>query len=160
VPSPDPAAVPGPAPSDRLLRIREVADETGLTTRAIRYYEQLGLLRPVARSDGDYRLYDASDLERLRSIRRLRDDAGFSLAEIGLLLEDESLRRADTERFRASVDPTERRAIAEASLARVERRLALLRGKAARIAEMVADAEARERHIREHLAELPTEGSR
>ena len=60
----------GPASGDatRLLRIQEVAAETGLTTRAIRYYEELGLLEPAARSDGAYRLYDASDLERLRRI--------------------------------------------------------------------------------------------
>ena len=77
---------------ERLLRIQEVAADTGLTPRAIRYYEELGLLAPAARSDGAYRLYDAEDLERLRFIRGLRDDAGFSLAEIGQLLEDEQAR--------------------------------------------------------------------
>src|SRR5674536_85999 len=85
--------------SERLLRIQEVAAETGLTPRSIRYYEEFGLLRPAARSQGDYRLYDTSDLERLRFIRELRDDAGFSLAEIGLLLEDEAARIRDAERF-------------------------------------------------------------
>jgi DNA-binding transcriptional MerR regulator len=84
-------SLPEPAPkADRLLRINEVAAETGLTTRAIRYYEEIGLLEPAARSDGDYRLYDASDLDRLAFIRSLRDDAGFSLAQIGQLLEDEA----------------------------------------------------------------------
>jgi DNA-binding transcriptional MerR regulator len=81
------AQPPTPA-APRLLRINEVAAETGLTTRAIRYYEEIGLLEPAARSDGDYRLYDASDLDRLAFIRSLRDDAGFSLAQIGQLLED------------------------------------------------------------------------
>ena len=85
----------------RLLRINEVAAETGLTTRAIRYYEEIGLLEPAARSDGDYRLYDASDLDRLRFIRSLRDDAGFSLAQIGQLLEDDAARERNRERFRA-----------------------------------------------------------
>ena len=84
---PDPRRAP-----ERLLRIQEVAADTGLTPRAIRYYEELGLLAPAARSDGAYRLYDAEDLERLRFIRGLRDDAGFSLAEIGQLLEDEQAR--------------------------------------------------------------------
>src|SRR6185295_13131771 len=89
----------------RLLRINEVAAETGLTTRAIRYYEEVGLLEPAARSEGDYRLYDESDLERLRYIRSLRDDAGFSLAQIGQLLEDEAARERNRERFRATRDP-------------------------------------------------------
>ena len=65
---PPPAALAGDA-APRLLRIQEVAAETGLTPRSIRYYEEIGLLRPAARSQGDYRLYDASDLERLRFIR-------------------------------------------------------------------------------------------
>ena len=59
----------------RLLRIQEVATELGLTPRSIRYYEELGLLSPAARSQGAYRLYDASDVERLRFIKALRDDA-------------------------------------------------------------------------------------
>ena len=78
----------GPA----LLKIQEVAAETGLTTRAIRYYEEVGLLEPAARSGGAYRLYDASDLDRLRHIKELRDEAGFSLAQIGQLLEDDAAR--------------------------------------------------------------------
>src|SRR5829696_10062286 len=98
-------------PETRLLRINQVAAETGLTTRAIRYYEEIGLLEPAARSEGDYRLYDASDLERLRFIRSLRDDAGFSLAQISQLLEDEAARERNRARFRETGDPTERRAL-------------------------------------------------
>ncbi len=92
-------------PAQRLLRINEVAAETGLTTRAIRYYEEMGLLEPAARSDGDYRLYDASDLDRLIFIRSLRDDAGFSLAQIGQLLEDEAARERNRERLRQTSRP-------------------------------------------------------
>jgi DNA-binding transcriptional MerR regulator len=79
-------------PAVPLLRIQQVAADVGLTTRSIRYYEELGLLKPAARSEGSYRLYDVDDLERLRFIKGLRDDAGFSLAEIGQLLEDEAAR--------------------------------------------------------------------
>src|SRR6187551_3996069 len=105
----------------RLLRIQEVAAETGLTTRAIRYYEEMGLLEPAARSEGSYRLYDASDLERLRYIKSLRDDAGFSLAQIGQLLEDEAARERNRERFRATGDPAERRALLIDARDRVDR---------------------------------------
>src|SRR6476660_3182373 len=110
-----------PTPAQRLLRINEVAAETGLTTRAIRYYEEVGLLEPAARSEGDYRLYDESDLERLRYIRSLRDDAGFSLAQIGQLLEDEAARERNRERYRSTHDPQERRAILEDARSRVDR---------------------------------------
>ena len=107
--SPAPSADAGTEP--RLLRIQEVAEDTGLTPRTIRYYEELGLLAPAARSEGAYRLYDAEDLERLRFIRGLRDDAGFSLAEIGQLLEDEATRARNRTTFRATHDAAERRAI-------------------------------------------------
>jgi DNA-binding transcriptional MerR regulator len=143
-----------PAHAQRLLRINEVAAETGLTTRAIRYYEEMGLLEPAARSEGDYRLYDASDLDRLTFIRGLRDDAGFSLAQIGQLLEDEAARERNRERFRATGDPVERRAIVVDARQRVERQIAILEAKAARIATMIDEARARWEHLDAHLTEL------
>jgi DNA-binding transcriptional MerR regulator len=142
-----------PAP-DRLLRINEVAAETGLTTRAIRYYEEIGLLEPAARSDGDYRLYDASDLDRLAFIRSLRDDAGFSLAQIGQLLEDEAARERNRERLRVTDDPTERRAILTDARVRVDRQIETLEAKAVRLAKMIDEARARRGHLDAHLAEL------
>jgi DNA-binding transcriptional MerR regulator len=138
----------------QLLRIQEVAAETGLTTRAIRYYEELGLLEPAARSDGAYRLFDASDLERLRFIKELRDDAGFSLAQIGQLLEDEAARERNRERFRTTTDPDERRALVIEARDRVERQIATLREKRDRLDHMLTAAEARLAHLDSHLGEL------
>src|SRR6476469_2646063 len=89
------------ATPERLLRIQEVAASLGLTARTIRYYEEIGLLTPAARSEGDYRLYDADDVERLRFIKDLRDEAGFSLAEISRMLEDEAARARNRARFRS-----------------------------------------------------------
>ena len=142
------------APETRLLRINEVAAELGLTTRSIRYYEEMGLLAPAARSDGDYRLYDPSDIERLRFIKRLRDDAGFSLAQIGQMLEDEAARVRNRERLAHTTDPTERRVYLSEAEERVERQVALLQDKAGSLAAMIADAEARLARIRAGLAEL------
>jgi DNA-binding transcriptional MerR regulator len=137
-----------------LLRINEVAAETGLTTRAIRYYEEIGLLEPAARSEGDYRLYDASDLERLRFIRSLRDDAGFSLAQIGQLLEDEAARERNRLRLRETGDPTERRALLIDARERVDRQIEILEAKATRLASMIAEARERRAHLDGHLADL------
>ena len=138
----------------RLLRINEVAAEAGLTTRAIRYYEELGLLEPAARSGGDYRLYDQSDLDRLLFIRSLRDDAGFSLAQIRQLLEDEVARERNRERFRETRDPAERRAILVDARTRVDRQIEILEAKAARLATMIDEARGRRRHLDDHLAEF------
>ena len=144
----------GGEPSSNLLRITEVAEEVGLTARAVRYYEELGLLKPAARSEGSYRLFDEDDLERLRFIRGLRDDAGFSLAEIGRLLEDEEARERNRSAFRSTTNVDERRAILSDALDRVDRQVASLRGKASRIAQMVKEAEVRRRHLERHLEDL------
>ena len=138
----------------RLLRIQEVSEDTGLTPRAIRYYEEVGLLAPAARSEGAYRLYDGEDLERLRFIRGLRDDAGFSLAEIGQLLEDEDARARNRDRYRSSRDPVERRQILTDAVARVDRQVASLRQKVERLGAMIVEAEDRRAHLAGHLEDL------
>lgn len=143
-------------PETPLLRIQQVAAEVGLTTRSVRYYEELGLLKPAARSEGSYRLYDDDDLERLRFIKGLRDDAGFSLAEIGQLLEDEAARARNRERFRSSSDPDERKAILRDAFARVDRQIASLREKIERLEAMVGEAEGRRDHLQTHLEEIET----
>src|SRR3989442_6318659 len=124
----------------RLQRIQEVAAEVGLTARSIRYYEEVGLLAPAGRSEGAYRLYDADDLARLRFIKGLRDDAGFSLAEIKQLLEDEAARKRNRERFNSTDDPAERRALALDGIARIDRQIETLHGKMQRIKSMIAEA--------------------
>jgi DNA-binding transcriptional MerR regulator len=141
-------------PVTRLLRIQEVAASLGLTTRAIRYYEEVGLLEPAARSEGDYRLYDEDDVERLRFIKGLRDDAGFSLAEIGRMLEDEVARTRNRTRFRTTRDEAERRAIVDDALVRVERQIESLKAKQARLGEMIEEAEGRREHLLTHIAEI------
>lgn len=71
----------------RLFKIGELADKTGLTNRTIRYYGEIGLLKPVKRSRSGYRLYSREELERLQKIRSLKF-LGFQLEEIKECLED------------------------------------------------------------------------
>ena len=156
---PTAATVPSSHDADGpLLRIQEVADEVGLTARSIRYYEEVGLLEPAARSEGDYRLYDADDVARLQFIKGLRDDAGFSLAEIRQLLEDETARAANRTRFRQSRSPVERREVLLDGIARIDRQVATLRAKIARLESMIETATDRRRHLEGHIAEIDAEG--
>jgi MerR family transcriptional regulator, repressor of the yfmOP operon len=143
-----------PAPTERLLRIQEVAADVGLTARSIRYYEEVGLLKPAGRSEGDYRLYDADDLERLRFIKGLRDDAGFSLAEIGQMLGDEAARTSNRERFHSTDDPAERKAALRDGIERIDRQVATLRAKIDRVESMISEAKSRKKHLVEHLADI------
>lgn len=64
-----------------LLQVGDLAKLSGKTVRAIHHYEEVGLLRPHARSKGRYRLYDQAALHRVRWIGKLHD-LGLSLAQI------------------------------------------------------------------------------
>ncbi len=69
---------------DRLITIKEAAGLTGLSPKAIRHYEALGLCAPAARSPAGYRLYSPQDIQCLRQIRYLRS-LKFSLREVAQL---------------------------------------------------------------------------
>ena len=68
-----------------LMRVGELAERTDKTVRALHLYEERGLIEPVKRSKGGYRLYDESNVERIDFIDRLQR-VGLSLAEIQSLV--------------------------------------------------------------------------
>lgn len=63
------------------MRIGVLAVRSGLPVKTLRYYEELGLLPAIGRTDGGYRLFGESSLQRLEFIRRLKT-LGLSLDEI------------------------------------------------------------------------------
>jgi MerR family transcriptional regulator, copper efflux regulator len=67
------------------MRIGELAAASGLTTKTIRFYEQVGLLAPPPRTPAGYRDYPEAALPRLRFIRTAQA-AGLTLAEIAGIL--------------------------------------------------------------------------
>lgn len=70
--------------SERLLSIGELAERSGVAATALRYYDELGLVRPIARVSGRRR-YSAAAVAEVGAIRFLRE-VGFSLREIGTLM--------------------------------------------------------------------------
>ena len=68
------------------LKIGELSKLTGCSVQSIRFYEKERLLTAPKRSDGNYRLYDKSNLEQLAFIKRCRN-LDITLAEIKLLLD-------------------------------------------------------------------------
>ncbi|MEV3858070.1 MerR family transcriptional regulator [Streptomyces sp. NPDC050095] len=72
-----------------LLTIGQLARRTGLTVRTIRYWSDEGVLHPVTRSGGGYRLYDAESVARLELIRTLRE-LGFGLDDVRKVLAGEA----------------------------------------------------------------------
>ncbi|MGJ7542995.1 MerR family transcriptional regulator [Variovorax sp. LT1R16] len=71
------------------LKIGELARRTGLTVRTLHHYDDIGLLKPAARSESGYRLYGREDIARLYRIQALRR-LDVSLGDIAALLDDEA----------------------------------------------------------------------
>lgn len=63
------------------MKIGELAKATGMTTKAIRYYELLGLLKEPRRTDSGYRLYGEADVDRLEFIKQAKR-LGLSLEQV------------------------------------------------------------------------------
>jgi DNA-binding transcriptional MerR regulator len=84
-----------------LLQIGEVADRVGLSLRTVRYFEELGLVTPSARTGGGFRLYSEDDVQRLLVVKGMKP-LGLSLEEIREIL-DLLDRTVDP----ASVDPSD-----------------------------------------------------
>jgi DNA-binding transcriptional MerR regulator len=74
-----------------VLRIGEVAKLTGLTTRTLRYWEELGLIAPSGYRGQGERLYSSMDMARATRIRDLQELLGFSLAEVRVVLDTEDI---------------------------------------------------------------------
>ncbi|MGQ4274994.1 MerR family transcriptional regulator [Terrihabitans sp. B22-R8] len=108
--------------------IGQASRESGIKVPTIRYYEQIGLLPSLPRTEGNRRLYDADDLRRLRFIRHARE-LGFEIEPIRDLMAlaedpDRPCERADR--------------IAQAHLADIDHKIARLTALRAEVARMAA----------------------
>ncbi|MEV8182641.1 MULTISPECIES: MerR family transcriptional regulator [Micrococcaceae] len=86
--------MPPPAATEQTMHIGDLADATGLSQRTIRHYDEVGLLPATTRSDGGFRIYTGSDLQRMLVIRSMKP-LGFTLEEMGELLDTVDVLTAD-----------------------------------------------------------------
>ena len=111
------------------MSIGELAERTGCTAEAIRYYEREGVVpRPARTGSGRYRHYGLADVERFAFLRRARE-LGFSLAEVRELL---AFNDGDPARSCRDVD-----AMARAHLAQVDAKIAQLNALRAALAGVI-----------------------
>jgi len=108
--------------------VGKVARLAHVSVRALRHYDELGLLRPSRRTEAGYRLYTSEDLERLQQVLFYKE-LGFSLEEIRDLMADPAFDR------REALAGQRRQIVArtlrlEAMLALIDRTLASLEGEA------------------------------
>ncbi len=109
------------------MRIGELAQLTGKSVAALRYYEQGGLLPPQPRTDAGYRDYAPDTAERVRFILRAKE-RGFSLREIAAVLALHDRGQAPCERVANT---------AKKKVARLDRQIAQLRERRNALAQAV-----------------------
>ncbi len=114
--------------------IEQVAQRTGMTKRTLRYYEEMGLLPPMGRTEGNYRRYSDEEILLLKRIKELRDLLGFSLTDIRTLLAAEDERGQIKQAYQQETEATTR-------LAQLERVDELIRGQIQLIEQKVSALE-------------------
>lgn len=70
----------------KYYQIDEVSKITDLTKRSIRYYEDMGLFTPTARTDSGYRMYSDEDISTINEIKELRSKLGLTIPEVKQIL--------------------------------------------------------------------------
>lgn len=67
--------------NEKMMRIGEVAEQTSLSLRSLRHWDEVGLVEPSGRTDGGFRLYTAEDVARIMVVRRMKP-LGYTLDEM------------------------------------------------------------------------------
>jgi DNA-binding transcriptional MerR regulator len=129
-------------------RIGEVAARIGVSTRTLRYYEELGLIDPAGKSPGGSRRYSEADVSRILRVVELRDVMGFDLDRIGDIVGAENRLDALRDEYQRGVS-TKRHAeiIREATVINDELR-AHVTDKMAVLQAFAADLDARAHRLR------------
>jgi DNA-binding transcriptional MerR regulator len=148
---------------DNAYRIGEVAQRVGVTTRTIRYYEELGLLGcDAARPKGAHRVYSDADIERLRELIRLRDLLGLSLEELVELAEAEDMRAGLRNQWESEPSDAERAQILRTAMPLVQRQLDLVHARQKTLGQFAREIETKlaEMHALSEALEASLAGER
>ncbi len=132
-----------------LRTIGAVATATGVSERTLRYYEELGILRPTAHRPGGGRLYADDDVDRVRRIRELQGLMGFNLEEIRTVLSAED--RLDVLRGEYRAGTRNPIAVVEEAIATLESLRAQVDAKLEGLAKFRAGLDERLERLRPRL---------
>jgi MerR family transcriptional regulator, repressor of the yfmOP operon len=143
-----------PGEQEELLGIGAAAAQVGVSERALRYYQQLGLIVPTCTTPGGLRRYSAENLARVARIRELQTLLGLNLDEIAMVLRNEDrmaqIRRAYQDE-RTSDD--ERLRLTREGLILLENLRETVEAKRAALETFLADLEARIERARDLLTD-------
>jgi DNA-binding transcriptional MerR regulator len=135
-----------PSPQDEFqpcYSIEQVSTRTGLTKRTLRYYEEVGLLPPTDRTEGNYRRYSEADVKRIERIKELRDLLGFSLNDIRTLMSAEDERVQIKEAYRLETEAQAQIAQLDRADELIHQQLDLIEKKLTGLEQMRASLQAR-----------------
>jgi DNA-binding transcriptional MerR regulator len=97
------------APAEALVPIGQAATRCGVSERALRYYQEIGLLTPSGRTPGGLRRYAQADLDRVGRIRELQTLLGLNLDEVRAVLGNEDRLAVLRQEYRAARPGSARR---------------------------------------------------
>ena len=156
-----PAAGPLPAAGEPLLGIGAAAERAGVSERALRYYQQLGLLVPACTTPGGLRRYSEDDLARVARIRELQALLGLNLDEIAVVLRNEDrLAEIRLSYHDERTSDGERRRLTRECLSLQESLRGTVEAKRVALDGFLADLDARIRKCRDLLAGYREPGTR
>ncbi len=148
------AAVESQSP---LLGIGSAARECGVSERSLRYYQEIGLLTPSARTPGGLRRYSEADVARVRRIRELQTLLGLNLDEIRVVIDNDDRLARVRQEFRATpTSEARRRELLQEVLAIHQATAATIDAKLTGLQRYRTEVERSAQRVRELLAELDT----
>jgi DNA-binding transcriptional MerR regulator len=139
---------------EALLRIGELAQQAGVSTRTLRYYQELGLLDPAGLSPGGSRRYSPRDAARLGRILELRDVMGFDLERINTILHAEDRLAELREEVRAGVSLERHRGVVVEAITLNDRMRQQVHDKLDVLRSFLAELEAKAVRYRQIAADL------
>lgn len=108
-------------PESLKYTMEDVTERLGITARTLHYYEEIGLLPVVTRTEGKHRIYDETMLDRIQHILRLKQVLGASLQEIRDILQaEEELERIKTSYYEESRTEEERDRLLDEATVRLQ----------------------------------------
>jgi len=142
---------------EHTLRIGEVAKLCDVTTRTLRYWEEIGLLAPSEQRHGSERVYSGPEVERARRIRELQTHLGFSLAEIRVVLETEDVLDELRSAYKANAGPELKRRLLDNAMEAHDTLILRLDDTLARVQAFRDERVAKAKRMRTRAAELDDE---
>ncbi|MGH9080515.1 MAG: MerR family transcriptional regulator [Acidimicrobiales bacterium] len=140
-----------------LFRIGEAAEQAGVSTRTLRWYEEIGLLVPAGHSAGGARRYSRQDLGRIVHIRELQSLLGLDLGEIRDILVGEDLLAGLRREYQAGAEAARRREILVEASAINEKLRSVVAGRQDHLRTMMGSLEEKSVRYAELLGELDDE---